>query len=1299
MTTTISVKKSSKKTAISNEPSAEETVISSKYQKKTDKQHILDNPNMYIGSTEKIDSSMWIYDEENKKMTLKTIEYIPALYKLFDEVLVNSRDHVVRMIQTYTPPVAAVSAKTPAAAPVPTEAPEGEKHYVSYIKVNVTDVETTGGTITITNDGDGIDIIKHTEYGVYIPELVFANLRTSTNYNKDEKRTVGGVNGLGVKLVFIWSTYAKIETVDYRRKLKYTQEFHDNLNTISPPKIVSYSGKPYTKITFRPDYTRLGISTGLTPELIALFKKRTFDIAGITDNPTKKIKVYYNDVVLPVKGFKNYIDIYLGTPAAAAPTPPAKTDDDERVSSTTAPPAKTDDEKIKKVYEENGERWEYAVAITPTGTFEQVSFVNGISTTKGGKHVEFILGQITRKLSALIEKKKKVVVSANTIKEQLILFVRSDIENPSFDSQTKECMNSPPNKFGSTCVVCDSFIEKLYKIGIVETLCALTDIKDNKLAKKTDGSKVKNIRGISNFIDANHAGGSKSKDCTLILCEGLSAMTGVVSGLSSTDRDIYGIYPLRGKLLNVRGENIKKIADNKEITDLKKILGLETGKKYATIQDVQTKLRYGKIMFLVDSDTDGSHIKGLCVNVIHSEWETLFRISGFLSFMNTPILKASKGTSTTRVFYNEGEYNLWKQTPESSTGKWNIKYFKGLGTSTPKEFKEYFANKKVVDFVYDPTTSDDIIDKVFNKKRADERKTWLENYDKNAYLNTSIQTVKYEDFVNNELIHFSVYDCQRSIPNLVDGLKTSLRKILFCAFKRNLTTEVKVAQFSGYVSENSSYHHGETSLNNAIVGMAQNFVGSNNINILEPKGQFGSMLAGGQDSASERYIFTHLNPLTRFIFPETDDKILSYLEDDGMAIEPEYYIPILPFVLVNGQTGIGTGFSTSIPSYNPVELVAYLKEKIHISIDGGEGRTNTASAATNTPGSTGASFSAPPREFVPYYEGFKGTVAKMAENKYLIKGVYSKTGEDQIRITELPVGTWTMPYITFLETLMDGGVDKKGKKLLPSIRDFTSNSTEKVVDIRVVFPKGKLAELEAEAENGGVDGGVEGGLDGGLDGGVNGVHKLLKLTTTVSTTNMHLFNKDCKLKKYDTVGQIIDDYFEVRLNTYISRKAYLIKEMKKILCKLSNKARFIHCILDDTIDLRRKDDQTIYQLLESFRFDKLDETFDYLIRLPFNTVSKENIEKLMKEKSNIELELAELEKTSVQQIWWKELENFEKEYRTYKVRRGQSGGVEETGGTGSKVSKGSKESSKTPSTAAATGGKPSSKKNIRVGGK
>jgi DNA topoisomerase-2 len=1171
-----------------------ENDVSNKYQKKTDKQHILDNPNMYIGSIEKIDSNMWVYENETEKAILKNIEYIPGLYKLFDEVIVNSRDHVVRMIHSTLQ----------------------DKQNVSYIKINITP-EEQGGMIEICNDGDGIDIIKHTEYNTYIPELIFANLRTSTNYNKDEKRTVGGVNGIGVKLVFIWSIYAKIETIDQRRKLKYTQEFRNNLNEISPPVITHCTSKPYTKITFIPDYTRLGLLGGLTTDLITLFKKRAFDIAGITDHNVKKIKVYYNDQLIPIKNFKDYVDIYLTGGGGG------DTSSEDNTTATS---------KIKKVHEENGERWEYAVAISPTGTFEQVSFVNGISTTKGGKHVEYILGQITRKLSALIEKKKKIVVSANTIKEQLILFVRCDVENPSFDSQTKECMNTPYNKFGSSCIITDAFIERLSKIGIMDTLCALTELKDNKIAKKTDGSKTKNIRGIANFIDANFAGSSnKSKDCILILCEGLSAMTGVVSGLSSGDRDIYGVYPLRGKLLNVRGENIKKIAENKEITDLKKIIGLESGKNYETMEDVHTHLRYGKIMYLTDSDVDGSHIKGLCVNMIHSEWASLFRISGFLSFMNTPILKASKHGNATQIFYNEGEYKIWKQTlPDNHHNGWTIKYFKGLGTSTATEFKEYFANKKIVNFMYDEQNSDESIDKIFNKKRADERKTWLGTYNKNAYLNTSLPTVTYQDFIDNELIHFSVYDCQRSIPNLIDGLKTSQRKILYCAFKRKLTAELKVAQFSGYVSENSSYHHGETSLNNAIIGMAQNFVGSNNINVLEPKGQFGSILQGGSDSASERYIFTNLTPITRYLFPNEDDNILKYLEDDGTSIEPEFYIPIIPFVLINGQTGIGTGFSTSIPPYNPIEIVNYLKKRIVVVA------TNNVDNSTTTPEEEKTL-----QSFQPYYEGFKGTIQQIETHKFLIKGIYSKIGEDQIRITELPIGTWTMPYIAFLETLMDGSVDKKGKKIPPVIKEFTSNSTEKVVDIRIIFPKGKLVEYESN-NNEEIN-----------ESNISFIEKMLKLTTTVSTTNMHLFDEDCKLQKYNTINEIIDAYYFVRLNAYSKRKEYLMGELNKVLVRATNKAKYIQYVLNDKIDLRRKDANTIHSMLENLQFTPIEESFDYLIKLPMNTVSKENVDKLIKEKNEVEIQLQQLQETTISQMWLKELEEFEKHYKTYIQNRMQ----------------------------------------------
>ena len=1161
------------------------SALAQQYQQKTDKQHILENPDTYIGSVELVDANLWISNDDihsPKKIGLKQLEYIPGLYKLFDEGIVNCRDHVIRMIQKSTTNT------------VP------DHRCVSYIDISITD----DGTIVMENDGDGIDVAKHPEYQIWIPEMIFGHLRTSTNYNQEEKRIVGGKNGFGFKLVLIWSTYGKVETVDHIRGLKYTQEFHNNLEQMSEPVIKSVkSAKPYTRVSFKPDYARLGLTHGLTSDMIALFRKRVCDIAGVTDHSHKKIKVSFNGEVIPVRNFQQYIDLYLGPRSVSRTTNEGGSDDG--VSATSS---------VKRVYEADSDRWEYAVALSPTHQFEQISFVNGICTHKGGKHVDYVLGQITRKLSAYIEKKKKITVNPNTIKEQLFLFLRCDIENPAFDSQTKDYMNTPSNRFGSSCTVSDSFIEKIAKMGVMDAACSLTEIKERSIAaKKTDGSKTRTIRGIANFIDANHAGTAQSKDCVLILCEGLSAMSGVVSGLSSTDRNHYGIYPLKGKLLNVRGENIKKISENKEITDLKKILGLETGREYTNYDDVYRNLRYGKVMLLVDADMDGSHIKGLCVNLFHSEWASLFRLNGFLSFMNTPILRAKKGNQI-HVFYHEGEYETWKRTfPNEHPQGWTIKYFKGLGTSTAVEFKEYFTNKRIVDFTYQSLTSDDIVDKIFNKKRADERKTWLEQFDKNIHLNTNETNISYDHFVDKELIHFSVYDCERSIPNLVDGLKTSLRKILYCAFKRRLTTEIKVAQFTGYISEHSEYHHGEASLNGAVVGMAQNYVGSNNINLLEPNGQFGTRQNGGDDSASERYIFTQLNPLTRCLFPELDDPILHYLNEDGISIEPEYYVPILPMVLVNGISGIGTGFSSSIPPFHPMKLVEYLRNKL-MGVE-------------------------PMKDFVPYYENFRGTVSHVEgeTQKFLIKGVYETTSvADQIRITELPVGTWTMPYITVLENLTDGGVDKQGKRVAPSIKDFVSNSTEKIVDIVVTFAKGRLSELEA--------------MSGGQPG-VNGLEKLLKLTTTVSTTNMHLFDDQCKLKKYGHIHEIIDAFSLVRLATYTKRKIHQMNVLEKILVKLSNKVRYIECVLKGTVDLRRKMATEIETMLNDAGLNHVEDSYDYLIKMPMISVSVEQVEKIQKEHANTLAELTELRNTTEEHMWLRELSTFETQYQLYVSKR------------------------------------------------
>ena len=1076
------------------------TSLENQYQKKTDKEHILDNPDTYIGSIENVEGPMYIL--ENKKIISKEIHYNPGLFKLFDEGIVNCRDHVIRMLQK--------------------KEEDEDVHVVNQIHIEIKDDK-----ITLMNNGEGIDVEKHPTYDIWIPEMIFGHLRTSTNYDKNQEKITGGKNGFGFKLVLIWSTYGYIETIDSKRKLKYSQKFENNLDIIHKPSITKCSKKPYTKVEFIPDYKRLGLK-GLSQDMIALFNRRVYDIAGIT---TKDVKVKLNDENLEVKDFNHYVKMY---------------------------------NDLDKVSEQPCGRWNYSVCLSDE--FKQVSFVNGIFTSKGGKHVDYIVQQIVKKMIAYIEKKKKIEVKPSIIREQIHIFLNCTIVNPSFDSQTKDYLNTPQSKFGSSCVVSDKFIDKLAKSGLLEHSCELSQIKEKNNSKKSDGNKSKTIRGIPKLVDANYAGTKDSKLCTLILCEGDSAKAGILSGLTPNDRNIIGVYPMKGKVLNVRGESTKKINENKEIIEIKKIMGLESNKTYKDTNE----LRYNKIIFMTDQDLDGSHIKGLCINLFEYLWPSLLDIEGFLGFMNTPILKATK-SSKSISFYNEQEYQSWKQ--ENNEGKgWNIKYYKGLGTSTGKEFKEYFKEKKTMN-LYLKDKDKEEIDMVFNKKRSEHRKQWLQNYDRNNCLNMMEEKIPLSDFIHKEMIHFSKYDCDRSIPNMMDGLKVSQRKILYGSFKKNLVSEIKVAQLSGYISEHSGYHHGEASLNGAIVNMAQNFVGSNNINLFNPNGQFGTRLQGGKDSASERYIFTNLNVLTKYIFQKSDENILDYLDDDGHMVEPIYYLPIIPMILVNGAKGIGTGFSTDIPCFNPKQLIHYILKKMknHSHVE----------------------------DFTPYYEGFKGTIEKVDSHKFITKGVY-KIQKTKVIITELPIGLWNEDYLQYLEKCIQDNV----------LKDYKDQSTDKEVYFELILKK-EMNEDE--------------------------IIKRFKLTTTLSTTNMNLFDYDDKLKHYDKVNEICDDFMDKRLNYYEKRRLYLIESYEKEKIILENKYNYIREILNDTLDLRKKSSSQIIELLESKHYIKQNDSYNYLIKMTMDSVCEENIKSLKTQFDEKNKQLEEMKNMNNYSMWEKEL--------------------------------------------------------------
>ena len=813
------------------------------------------------------------------------------------------------------------------------------------------------------------------------------------------------------------------------------------------------------------------------------------------------------------------------------------------------------------------------------------------------------------------------------IRDSVVFFVNSTIVNPSFDSQTKETLTTPANKFGSQFKTDGKLVDGLMKIGLMEEAQAALEAKSAKDAKKTDGTKRKTLRGYPKLEDALWAGAARSAECTLILTEGDSAATSAISGLNIVGRERFGVFPLKGKMLNVKDISQEKFNKNEELTAIKAILGLRQGQKYKD----KSSLRYGRVMVMADQDHDGSHIKGLLMNLFHTEWPELMKM-GFLCSLATPLLKATR-RSEVLSFYSMGEYERWNAAAGSGAGGagWTIKYYKGLGTSTKQEAREWFERLTEIYYDWDGET-DNSLSLAFNKKRSDDRKSWLAGYDPKRILDIGAGGhVPYTRFINDELIHFSNADNLRSLPHIIDGMKPSQRKILFGCFKRGLRSEIKVAQLAGYVSEHAAYHHGETSLCSTIVGMAQNFVGSNNVNLLVPNGQFGSRLLGGKDSASPRYIFTYLESITDKIFRKEDAGILNHLEDDGMKIEPAYYLPTVPVLLLNGCVGIGTGFSTDIPPYNPVDVVRMLKERLV----GHLGSLRQVSLK-------------------PWWQGFKGRIDSVGDGSYITHGIAKFDDEkNTVTITELPVGVWTKDYKTFLDEIasvekpakdgekvpksMEHAYTDDGKPVLKGFDDLYTDDEVKFV---LYFDEDAYEDMKAHP--------VE-------------FEKRFRLTSTWRTSNMVAFDPDMKIVRYESVGHILESFYVPRLAAYEQRRLNEMERLEAEAVEADAKARFIKAVLAGTLELRRATDSDIVAAMKAHSLPALSSAsasaadsvdgYDYLLRLRMDRVKATAVQDAEAAVAAARAAVAQLQTTTAAQLWLKDLVEFEAAWEKMVVQR------------------------------------------------
>ncbi len=1121
------------------------------YQKLKQREHVLKCPWIYVGSVKPTTEVMDVFDEATQRLVKREITFVPGLYKIFDEVLVNASDNKQRDPENQT-----------------------------TIKVNI-DEET--GTVKVWNNGEGIPVQMHPKHNVYIPELIFGFLNSGSNFNEEEvDKVTGGRHGVGAKLTNILSTSFTVDTSHAESGKRFEQTFRNNMTERTKPRVRKALKRDYTCITFRPDFARFGLQ-GFDADTLALFKKRVYDLAGCNS----KLRVFLNDTLIKVNSFKQYAMLYY--PADQQPK--------------YVPYVVQFDAKQRR-------RWEVIVLPSDTGELEHVSFVNAIHTSRGGRHVQHVLGGVLKFLHQKAKiKYKGLDVRPAHVRTRVRIFINALINNPEFDSQTKETLRSLVNDFGTTFKADEKWLTTLLKTDILEGIGIAARLKAEQTLNKTGGTKRSRLTGIPKLEDANDAGGRLAHTCTLILTEGDSAKALAMSGLAvvPNGRDKYGVFPLRGKLLNVRDASMQKIAQNAEINAVTKILGMQFGRVYKD----RKALRYGRLMIMTDQDTDGFHIKGLVINYIEHFWPSLTQVPGFLTEFITPLVRCRR-QGVVKDFYNEPAFARWfKAAPRTG---WRIKYYKGLGTSNASEAKEYFSalDKHQNTFTMaSPERVHAALELAFRKTRANDRKTWLREYNPKVSKSVDLAqaTVPFQAFMDDQLRLFSLEDCERSIPSVMDGLKTSQRKIIFGCRKRHLTHELKVAQLSGYITEHSAYHHGEVSVQKAIVNMAQTFMWSNNLNLLAPCGQFGTRLMGGKDAASARYISTHLTPIAATLFDARDDALLSCKVEDNVTVEPEHYLPPIPFLLVNGVSGIGTGFSSNVPSYHPQQVV-----------------DNVRRALVN-PGANGSGVGKTLSPMQPWYRGFTGTIEQDSTDthKYHVRGRYERT-RDGVLITELPFQTWTTPYKAHLEAcIQDGG---KSELRIEDYRIASSGASTNAV--RIYVTSKQLVGCEDDAK----------------------VRKWLKLDKAVRTSNMYAYDADGVIQKYESACAIIQYYVPHRLKAYGARKAHLLKQLEATMVRIQNEWRFLGEICAGTFKFARRTKADMEADLDNKRYARLGPkgNFAYLLKKPLYAASQEKmraLELLLKEK---QAQHAALKGRSPTQLWLADLDRFEAAWKAHCVQ-------------------------------------------------
>jgi DNA topoisomerase-2 len=826
----------------------------------------------------------------------------------------------------------------------------------------------------VRNDGCDIPVEYNAEWCSYVPETLFGTLRSSCNYDDTRERHGAGVNGIGCKLANIFAARLTVEVTD--ATTHYQQTFTSNMREREAPEIAPIGARaPHTiRVAVAPDAARVSWSD----DVRAVCARRAYDIALCT---AVRVLLRRGDGEL----VHLQPDLSRYAPWCAEPL-------------DLSMPA-------------------YRVLIGPSATPVTVSLANGTFTAMHGAHVAACLRRIHDALGGGTEAQWR-----RFVEDRAFVLVIARLDRPAFAGNEKTTVRAPLRPEPKL----DRAHERALRAAPIAHAWAawLSEQAQTSLARdeRKRGARVR----VDKLDDAALAGTAAWDKCTLILTEGDSAKSFAVAGVSVLGREKFGIFPLRGKVRNVRDATAVQTDTNAELRAVKTILNLRTG-----VAPDKQQLRYGTVLIMTDQDVDGFHIKGLIMNFLDAQFPGIVGALR-LAAMSTPLIKATFGGER-REFFTTAEFRAACAAAGAPAG---VKYYKGLGTSTPDEARAYFAELERYTTTYTPEGMDRLA-AFFARESVGSRKDAIRGaMERPEAARAGVhKTQTVGEFVATELTTYSVDAVHRAIPSVVDGLKPSQRKVLWCAL-RGKRGETKVAQLASYIAHETSYHHGEASLQQTIVAMAQDFVGSNNVPLLRPIGQFGTRRMGGTDAASARYIFTALSPVAALAFPAADTQLLPQLEEDGQLIEPAYLAPVVPWILVNGAMGIATGFSTNVPMHDARDVCARTREYIvH--------RTQTLALEMRV-------------------RGYTGVVARESGRYTTSASVQYAAGV--ATVTELPVGVWTEAYQAKLEDLLDEKVVTKYKNQSTdtAVRFTVHTATPKRLALSKHVPTGNMHALDAD---------------------------------------------------------------------------------------------------------------------------------------------------------------------------------------------------------------------------------------------